>query len=62
MLTRLCPKVCWSVCCYWLLHALLIEMQANKEWVIAQKSGGKAIKRQKLLELSQGSFFNEKAY
>lgn len=62
MLTRLCPKACWSVCCYWLLRALLIEMQANKEWVIAQKSGGKAIKRQKLLELSQGPFFNEKAY
>ncbi|CAL6169067.1 hypothetical protein V12G01_07023 [Vibrio alginolyticus 12G01] len=40
-----------------LLRALLIEIQANKEWVIAQKSGGKAVKRRKLLELSQGPFF-----
>ncbi|AVF73642.1 hypothetical protein NB568_13215 [Vibrio alginolyticus] len=39
-----------------LLRALLIEIQANKEWVIAQKSGGKAVKRRKLLELSQSPF------
>ncbi|MFH4501174.1 hypothetical protein WKI01_03510 [Vibrio alginolyticus] len=35
-------------------------MQANNEWVIAQKSGGKAVKRQKLLELSQSPFLMER--
>ncbi|EGQ7760964.1 MULTISPECIES: hypothetical protein [Vibrio] len=60
MLTRLCPKSCWSVWSYWFLRALLIEIQANKEWIIAQTADGTAIKRQKLLELSQSPFLMER--